>query len=107
MSNGASTAGFPGEIQQTNQGSWRHGQSFPEESSDLLSLDTKDIAQPSYHSWTTNQHYARGMERFHEFMKGLESQEQDLFFKSITKNTVNFLTQEPAATDSKQKALTW
>ena len=38
-------------------------------------------------------------------MKGLESQEQDLFYKSITMNTVNFFTQEPAATDSKQKAL--
>ena len=38
-------------------------------------------------------------------MKGLESQEQNLFYKSITKNTVNFFTQEPAATDFKQKAL--
>ena len=38
-------------------------------------------------------------------MKGLESQEQDLFYKSITMNTRNFFTQEPAATDSKQKAL--
>ena len=37
-------------------------------------------------------------------MTGLESQEQDLFYKSITKNTVNF-SQEPAATDSKQKHL--
>ena len=38
-------------------------------------------------------------------MKGLESQEQDLFYKSITKNAVNFLTQETVATDFKQKAL--
>ena len=38
-------------------------------------------------------------------MKGLESQEGDLFYKSITKNTVNFFTQESVATDSKQKAL--
>ena len=38
-------------------------------------------------------------------MKGLESEEQDLFYKSITKNTVIF-SQEPAATDSKQKSLT-
>ena len=36
-------------------------------------------------------------------MKGLESQEQDLFYKSITKNTVNFFTQESEATDSKQR----
>ena len=38
-------------------------------------------------------------------MKGLESQEQDLFYKSITKSAVNFLTQEPAATDSSRKHL--
>ena len=40
------------------------------------------------------------IERFHEFIKGLESQKGDLFYKSITKNTVNFFTQESVATDS-------
>ena len=42
-------------------------------------------------------------------MKGLESQEQELFYKS-SQRKLNFFTQEPAlaapaATDSKQKAL--
>ena len=80
------------------------GNPFQEVSSDLMSLDTKDIAQPNVHE-QLSKHYERGVERFHEFMKGLQSQEQDLFYKSITKNTVNFFTQEPGATDSKQKAL--
>lgn len=80
------------------------GNPFKEESSDLLSLDTKDIAKPSVHE-LLSKHYERGTERFCAFMKGLQSQEQELFYKSITRNTINFFTKERAATDSKQEAL--
>ena len=47
----------------------------------------------------TKQYYERGIERFHEFIKGLESQEGDLFYKSITKITVNFSTQKALKAD--------
>ena len=80
------------------------GNPFQEESSDLLSLDTKDIAQSSALE-LLSKHYDRGIEKCHEFMKGLESQGQELFYKSITRNTVNFFKQESATTDSKEKIL--
>ena len=41
--------------------------------SDLLSLDTKDIVHSSALE-LLGKHYYRGIEKFHEFMKGLESQ---------------------------------
>ena len=50
----ASTAGFPGETRQTNQALEDMGNPFQEESSDLLSLDIKGIAQPSIHELLSN-----------------------------------------------------
>ena len=80
------------------------GNPFQEESSDLLTLDTKDIAHQSVHELIST-NYERGRDRFLEFMKGLESQEQLLFYKSLKKNKLNFFKQECVAIDNKHKAL--
>ena len=47
------------------------GNPFQEESNDLLSLDTKDIAHPSAAELIST-HYERGKSQFQMFMKGLE-----------------------------------
>ena len=77
---------------------------FQEESSDLLTLDTKNIAHTSVHE-LLRIYYERGTERFHAFLKGLESQEESLFHKPIKKNKLNFFKQQCVAIDPKHKAL--
>ena len=57
------------------------GNPFQEESSDLLTLDTKDIAHTSVHELLCTR-YERGTERFHVFLKGLESQEESQFLNT-------------------------
>ena len=80
------------------------GNPFQEESSDLLTLDTKNIAHTSVHELLRT-HYERSTERFHVFLKGLESQEDSQFYKLLKKNKLNFFKQLCVATDPKHKAL--
>ena len=54
------------------------GNPFQEESHDLLSLDTKDIADPSAAELIST-HYKRGKAHFQEFMKGLQQEEVTTF----------------------------
>ena len=54
------------------------GNPFQEESNDLLTLDTKDIAHTSVHELVRT-NYERGADRFCTFLKDLESQEESLF----------------------------
>ncbi len=76
---------------------------FQEESGDLLTLDTKDIAHASVHELLST-HYERGTDRFHAFLKGLENQEESLFYKPLKKNKLDFFKQQCVATDPKHKA---
>ncbi len=75
-----------------------------EESNDLLTLDTKDIAPTSVHE-VVSMHYQRGADKFCAFLKDLESQEESLFYKPLTKNKLSFFKQECVATNTKHKAL--
>ena len=80
------------------------GNPFQEESSDLLTLDTKDIAHTSVHDLLST-HYERGTDRFCSFLQGLESQEESQFYKPIKKNKLEFFKQQCVATDPKHRAL--
>ena len=66
------------------------GNTFKEESRDLLSLDTNDIAHPSGAELIFT-HHTRGRTRF---MDGLES-EVSAFCEPIKKTRVDFFRQEP------------
>ena len=80
------------------------GNPFQEESNNILTLDTKDIAHMSVHELVRT-HYERGADRFCTFLKDLESREESLFYKPLKKNKLNFFKQQCIATDTKHKAL--
>eukprot|EP00745_Piridium_sociabile_P026562 TRINITY_DN4240_c0_g2_i9.p1 TRINITY_DN4240_c0_g2~~TRINITY_DN4240_c0_g2_i9.p1 ORF type:complete len:1084 (-),score=281.98 TRINITY_DN4240_c0_g2_i9:490-3741(-) len=81
------------------------GNPFQEESQDLLSLDTKDVAHHTA-AELIGTHLEKGRVRFQEFMKGLEGEEESTFYEPIKKNRVDFFRQAPASVDSsKQKVL--
>ncbi|KAJ8367592.1 hypothetical protein AAFF_G00314420 [Aldrovandia affinis] len=81
------------------------GNPFQEESRDLLSLDTKDIAHHTA-AELIGTHLEKCKVRFQEFMKGLEGEEESTFYEPIKKNRVDFFRQVPASVDSsKQKVL--
>ena len=80
------------------------GNPFKEESRDLLSLDTNDIAHPRAAELIFT-HHDRGRTRFVEFMDGLES-EVSTFYEPIKKTPVYFSRQEPRCVDAtRQKVL--
>ncbi|KAJ8377441.1 hypothetical protein AAFF_G00259990 [Aldrovandia affinis] len=81
------------------------GNPFQEESRDLLSLDTKDIAHHTA-AELIGTHLEKCKVRFQEFMKGLEGEEESTFYEPIKKNRVDFFRHVPASVDSsKQKVL--
>ncbi|KAJ8377440.1 hypothetical protein AAFF_G00259980 [Aldrovandia affinis] len=81
------------------------GNPFQEESRDLLSLDTKDIAHHTA-AELIGTHLEKSKVRFQEFMKGLEGEEESTFYEPIKKNRVDFFRHVPASVDSsKQKVL--
>ena len=80
------------------------GDPFKEESRELHSLDTNDIAHPSAAELIFT-HHIRGKTRFVEFMDGLES-EVSTFYEPIKKARVDFFRQEPHCVNvTKQKVL--
>ncbi|KAJ8415665.1 hypothetical protein AAFF_G00402220 [Aldrovandia affinis] len=68
------------------------GNPFQEESRDLLSLDTKDIAHHTA-AELIGTHLEKCKVRFQEFMKGLEGEEESTFYEPIKKNRVDFFRQ--------------
>ena len=96
---------FLEKVEKLSQAMIDMGNPFQEESRDLLSLDTKDIAHHTA-AELIGTHYEKGRVRFQEFMKGLEEEEESTFYQPIKKNRVDFFRQEPASVDSsKQKVL--
>jgi hypothetical protein len=79
---------------------------FAEETTDLLTLDTKRVAHPAFAEKIAT-HYEKGKERFDELMKGLEPGSENKFYEPIKKNKVDFFSQKPEQTaeDQKQKNL--
>ncbi|KAJ8405639.1 hypothetical protein AAFF_G00316190 [Aldrovandia affinis] len=92
-------------VEKLSQAMKDMGNPFQEESRDLLSLDTKDIAHHTA-AELIGTHLEKGKVRFQEFMKGLEGEEESTFYEPIKKNRVDFFRQVPASVDSsKQKVL--
>ena len=77
------------------------GNPFQEESPDLLSLDTKDIAHPDRAKLITT-HHKRGKEKLQTFINQME---KGSFYKPIKKNDIAFLKQQQAESASKEKTL--
>lgn len=80
------------------------GNPFQEESSDLLTLDTKDIAHPKAAD-LINTHYDRGRDQFKEFMEHLEHGDGEFFYQPIKKNNIDFFKHDQVAKEPKQKTL--
>ena len=80
------------------------GNPFQEDSKDLYSLDTKDIAHPDS-AQRLQSHLERGQAKFMEFSQGLENN-PPFFYEPIKRNTVDFFRQDSSSADaSKQKIL--
>ena len=80
------------------------GNPFQEDSCDLLSLDTKDIAHRSVIEMVCS-HYEKGKDRFQPFMTNLE-EEEATFYEPIHENRIDFFRQELVSdSTSKQKIL--
>lgn len=82
------------------------GNSFQEETSELLTLDTEIITIAIVAKMVVT-HYQNGMVHFKEFMKGLEREEGCTFYEPVKKNKLDISEQkpEPASGDLKQKIL--
>jgi hypothetical protein len=80
------------------------GNPFEEESSDLLSLDTKDIADPGKAQLVPT-HYAQGKEQFTSFMKCLENEDRSSFYDPIKKNKLLFFSHKQEPAKSKEKMI--
>ena len=80
---------FLENVEKLSQAMNDMGNPFQEESRDLLSLDSKDIADPTAAA-LIGTHLEKGKVRFQEFMKGLEGEEESTFYEPIKKNRVDF-----------------
>ena len=65
------------------------GNPFQEESSELFTLDTKTIVDPSIAA-LVNTHHLRGREKFYSYMSNIQT---DLY-KVISQNTTSFFKQK-------------
>ena len=79
------------------------GNPFQDESSDLLSLDTNNIADPSLAKLVAT-HHERGLQQFEVFLGGLHNVICS-FYNPIKKNKVAFFKQEQHVSSSKEKAM--
>ena len=74
------------------------GNPFQEESTELLVLDTKNIADPAL-AELVGTHHERGREKFRSFMDGLQKDEECTFYDPMT---AFFFEHEQAASSSKK-----
>jgi len=65
------------------------GNPFQEESENLLTLDTKNIAHLSAAEMVAT-HYKKGRIHFKDFMKGLECEEECSVYEQIKRNKMEF-----------------
>lgn len=77
------------------------GNPFQEETTDLLTLDTKDIADPTRSALVAT-HHTRGKEQYTAFLNGLAAEE---FYQPIKKNMVAFFKHAQVPTTTKEKEL--
>lgn len=95
---------FLGKIQKLCHAMRDLGNPFQEESQDLLTLDTKDIADPSAAKMIIT-HYERGKTRFQEFIEGLALEEVTTFYEPIKKNKVDFFRQHSASVGATRQTM--
>ena len=79
------------------------GNPFQDESSELLSLGTKNIADPSLAQLVAT-HHQIGLQQFQLFLGGLHNEECS-FYNPIKKNKVAFFKQEQRVCSSKENTL--
>ncbi len=82
------------------------GNSFQEESTDLFTLDTKNLADPAL-AKLVGTHYQRGKEQFKKFLKELQTEDRCSFYRPIKKNFTSFFRPvlKQAGCSSKEKVL--
>ncbi len=80
------------------------GNPFQEQTCDLLTLDTKDIVDPSSTKAVTS-HHEKGKQQCQVFMEGMQHDTECTFYKPIEKNREACFRQEQAASSSKDKKL--
>ncbi len=80
------------------------GNPFQEDSSDLLSLDTKDIAQTSAAARVTI-HISCEKASFEAFLKVLEAKDTSLFHAPIKKTKVDFFQHDKITTSTKDNMI--
>ena len=80
------------------------GNAFEEESGDLLTLDTKDIEDPSAAQLIAT-HNERGKEKFIFFMANLQCENDCSFYQHIKMNRITFFTNEKSESKSETKLL--
>ena len=96
---------FREKVEKLSQAIKDMGNPFQEETMELLSLDTKDVAHPAAVELIST-HLEKGRKRFQEHLKGLEMGEESTLYDPIKKNQVDFFRQIPASIlSSKQKVL--
>ena len=79
------------------------GNPFQDESSDPLSLDSKNVAHTSLAQLVAT-HHQRGLQQFDEFLGGLHNEDCS-FYNPITNNKVAFFKQAQRVSSSKENAL--
>ncbi|KAK4304447.1 hypothetical protein Pmani_023602 [Petrolisthes manimaculis] len=79
---------------------------FMEESKDLLTIDTKQVAHSSVAERLAT-HYDKGKERFDDFIDSLSPGSESKFYDPIKKQKLGFFSQKPdeTSTDMKQKIM--
>ena len=77
---------------------------FQEESGDLLSLDTKDIASPSNAERIATQ-LSTGNASFEARLEALEQEDTSSFYAPIKKTKMDFFQQDKLRTITKEKVL--
>ena len=80
------------------------GNPFTDDSKELVTLDTKNVAHPSA-AEMVGQHFQKGKTSFEKFYKSLQDGENCISYEHINKNKTDFFRQQPDASskDLKQK----
>lgn len=80
------------------------GNPFMDESKELVTLDTKNVAHPTAAELVAK-HHEKGKKSFESFLKSFENGEQCRFYEPIKKNKTDFFRQQPEASSKvlKQK----
>ena len=80
------------------------GNPFEEESAGHLTLDTKDIADPTK-AELVKTHHTRGKEQIESFKEGLKKDDRSCFYEPVKKNKIAFFKHEQVTSNSKENII--